>query len=375
MKRLDDLFAAIVMRAFALSWAWFAAGCSVYDPALLPDEVRDDPRDSGSGNASNPPGDVMTGTGREARCGDGILTAPAEKCDTGILAGASGACPTECPALGACIAQELSGGACLTECVVVAASCKAGDDCCPGGCTADTDADCSSSCGDGTVQAAEGETCEPTSATDACPTACDDGDDCTTDVLTGSAANCNADCASTPGTALVAGDGCCPEGANSNTDADCTAECGNGVREPPEECDGTAGCDSSCKVTMTSAQERCMALFPSPDACEMCACLNCTQLVLDCYDSGDATRDMLCVDVVSCARDSDCTGTPCFCGTQGVFDCTLAPAGPCVPEIQAATGAPDTPTVFLRQNDPMFAVGRANLLGTCSAMNCPADCP
>lgn len=350
----------------------FAGACSVYDPGLIPSAKREPP-DSGSGS-NNPPGDVMAGTGREARCGDGLLTAPDEKCDTGIAVGASGACPTECSSLGACITRELSGAACQTECIVVPPSCKGGDDCCPGSCTAETDPDCSSSCGDGTVQAAEGESCEPTSATSPCPEDCDDGDACTTDVLTGSADNCNVECTSTPETALVAGDGCCPAGANINTDADCVAECGNGVREPPEECDGTDGCDASCKVKMTTAQEQCMALFPSADACEMCACLNCTQLTLDCYGTGTAL-DMKCVDVVDCARANDCTGTPCFCGADGPVVCAILPAGPCVAEIQAAASAPDPATVFLQQNDPAFPLGRANLLGTCSVMNCPADCP
>lgn len=367
MKRSIAASALFATGALAVV---LAGACSVYDPKLVP-SPKDHERPDAGGGANNPPGDVMAGTGREARCGDGLLTAPDEKCDTGILAGASGACPTECPSLGACITRKLNGAACQTECVVVPPSCKAGDSCCPGTCTADTDSDCSSSCGDGKVQAAEGETCEPTSTTDSCPGNCDDDDGCTMDVLTGSADNCNAECSHTPETALVAGDGCCPAGANINTDADCVAECGNGVREPPEECDGTMGCDASCKVMMTTAQEKCMALFPSADACEMCACLNCTQLVLDCYDSGDANRDMQCESVVSCARDYDCTGTPCYC--SNVVTCFTTPDGPCVDEIQDASGG--AALVAGCTADPSCSVGRANNLGTCSVMNCPADCP
>ncbi len=84
------------------------------------------------------------------------------------------------------------------------------------------------------------------------PLSCDDGDTCTTDTLVGGG-SCDAHCTHAPITAAHDGDGCCPRGANANTDDDCTAECGNGVVEPGEECDdgNTAdndGCSQDCKV-------------------------------------------------------------------------------------------------------------------------------
>ena len=49
--------------------------------------------------------------------------------------------------------------------------------------------------------------------------------------------SCNVTCAHTTVTAPKNGDGCCPPGANSNTDSDCSASCGNGVLESGEQCD------------------------------------------------------------------------------------------------------------------------------------------
>jgi hypothetical protein len=72
------------------------------------------------------------------------------------------------------------------------ADCIADDGCCPASCTNATDADCSASCGDGTID--PGETCDPS---DTCPSACGDGDVCTKDVVVGSAAMAAARAAAT----------------------------------------------------------------------------------------------------------------------------------------------------------------------------------
>jgi cysteine-rich repeat protein len=113
------------------------------------------------------------------------------------------------------------------------------------------DSTCHFTCGNGTVDTAVGETCDTgiASGDGACPTSCDDGMACTTDVLSGS--DCTAACIHTPITATVAGDGCCPAGANHNTDPDCSAACGNGVVEDGETCDtgitsGPGACPTTC---------------------------------------------------------------------------------------------------------------------------------
>jgi hypothetical protein len=75
---------------------------------------------------------------------------------------------------------------------------------------------CPASCGNGVIDA--GETCDPPAS---CPSSCDDGDPCTLDYMTGSAAACNAACTRAPVTVCSSGDGCCPPGCGSPQDADC----------------------------------------------------------------------------------------------------------------------------------------------------------
>jgi hypothetical protein len=94
-----------------------------------------------------------------------------------------------------------------------------------------------SGCGNGKVEA--GETCDGD-----CPTACNDGNACTVDRLTGSAKTCSASCSFQPISACQGGDGCCPVGCNAITDSDCSPSCGNGIVESGETCDGD--CPTAC---------------------------------------------------------------------------------------------------------------------------------
>jgi hypothetical protein len=63
--------------------------------------------------------------------------------------------------------------------------------------------------------------------------------------MEGSSQTCDLKCTTTPITAARNNDGCCPSNANANTDNDCQAKCGNGVREPGEDCDGS-DCPTTC---------------------------------------------------------------------------------------------------------------------------------
>jgi hypothetical protein len=279
----------------------------------------------------------------------------------------------------------LDGSNCQAECVVLAQACTDGDSCCPESCSAADDDDCPDHCGDGIVQEDEGETCEPDADVGPpCPTPadCDDGDPCTTDMFIGSEANCNPSCTRTAVSTLQAGDQCCPDGANANTDGDCQAECGNQVVEAGEECDdASATCDDACKLVPTPQQQDCLDRFVGsgmPDeACERCACFNCTQEVLDCRDDADATRRMRCDVLVACALENDCDGMPCYCGTADLGSCAVGGAnGPCIPEVEQGAGPSTDPIqIAQRQRDPAYALGRANLLGACSIRECPDVCP
>jgi hypothetical protein len=97
--------------------------------------------------------------------------------------------------------------------------CIPDDGCCPPGCSAVNDRDCSPTCRDGHIGA--GETCDPPST---CPTACpDDGDPCTAEQLSGDANACNVACRHLPITACSGGkrDSCCPTGCSPGSDSDC----------------------------------------------------------------------------------------------------------------------------------------------------------
>jgi hypothetical protein len=252
-----------------------------------------------------------TDTDCPARCGDGVIE-PGEACDNQAAAGA-GACPTVCPpSPSVCLQTTLTGSAddCSATCVSspITACGPLGDGCCPTGCTAATDPDCSPTCGDGVVQ--PGETCDVAIAAGgagACPAVCDDGDPCTTDLLL-SAGTCSATCVHLAVTAFVAGDGCCPPGGDLTVDADCTAVCGDAVVEPPvETCDEAVvdSCPTDCPAagTCTTSSKR-----GSPATCSA-ACI--TTPITACV-AGDGCCPIGC----TAATDSDC---PSICG-DGVVE-------------------------------------------------------
>ncbi len=98
--------------------------------------------------------------------------------------------------------------------------CNSGDGCCPPGCNANSDTDCSSTCGNGSVEAPE--TCDtaiPAGNPGACPASCSDGVACTTDTLSGS--GCSVMCSHSPVTNCKSSDGCCPAGCLFPADTDC----------------------------------------------------------------------------------------------------------------------------------------------------------
>ena len=67
---------------------------------------------------------------------------------------------------------------------------------------------------------------------------------CTSDLKTGSPDQSNVTCTNMMITARTPGDGCCPPGADANTDSDCMPMCGNGVIEHGEVFNDT--CPMSC---------------------------------------------------------------------------------------------------------------------------------
>jgi cysteine-rich repeat protein len=161
-------------------------------------------------------------------CGNAQVEA-GESCD--------GDCPTSCDDGDACTVDATLGSVngCDLHCEHRAiAGCGPVDGCCPAGCHQLDDGDCAPLCGNQVVEL--GERCDGN-----CPPSCADVYDCTTDVLVGSAASCDAMCEFRTIQACGAAEGCCPAGCNNATDPDCSPSCGNGAREASESCDDGNG--------------------------------------------------------------------------------------------------------------------------------------
>ena len=315
-------------------------------------------------------------------CGNGIVES-GEACEPSSEAG----CPTSCRHEDACMFGELSGEPelCNVACNWTRIEqCRDDDGCCASGCDQTEDNDCDASCGNGVLEA--GERCENSTSTP-CPSDCNDDDACTEDSLTGSARSCDARCEHRPITATTGGDGCCPQGANANTDSDCDAACGNWVREDPEQCDdgnrrAGDGCSADCRNEADDTAEissdtetQCLALLgSSTDACNGCLCDACEPEVVACRGARNADEAQQCRDVISCATTSRCIGAYCYCqaGAQGCTSGT--PDGPCREQVEAAAHS-DTPSeVFARFSDTAYPLGRVMRLTSCWANSCGSSC-
>ena len=244
-----------------------------------------------------------------ATCGNGVVE-PAETCDKGIPADQPGGCPKTCSAVG-CQPQVFKGAeaTCTAVCELGdAAACilTTKDACCSSGCTSASDADCSSTCGNGLVEA--NEVCDKAIASltaGACPATCDDNNPCTVDRWD-SKGTCLDQCVSTPVTVFKSGDLCCPPGANRSVDSDCPATCGNNVVEAEESCDraiaaGQPGaCLSACLPSSACAMAK---LTGSPLQCTA----TCEVTAVTACLSGDGC----CPPACGANQDADC---PVVCG-------------------------------------------------------------
>ena len=258
----------------------------------------------------------------EPVCGNGDVE-PGETCD--------GDCPAACDDGDPCTTGALTGaaGSCNVVChyrpVTV---CDGGDGCCPTGCDAAADADCRAVCGNGAVE--PGETCDGD-----CPAVCDDGDECTEDQFTGSAATCSASCRHAAVTTCGDGDGCCPEGCTLAIDADCVTD--GRVGAP---CADDRECHTGdCLFAWTGGYctRACDPQNPCPIGTH-CALLSGAQrsCVTDCRSDGECEREgYACYDydrdsVAECAPFGAGTGRvgdPC----DEVGDCTGGGRARCLP--------------------------------------------
>jgi hypothetical protein len=267
----------------------------------------------------------------ECNCGNGMVEGTCgETCDP------LGSCPQACPPMGCQLRRLVNGGTCQAQCVNdgMQTMCVNGDGCCPSNCNASNDNDCDARCGNGAVEGAE--TCDPPSM---CPRSCP-WNGCGKRKLEGSADACSARCVDDGmQTECASGDGCCPPGCNNNLDSDCSARCGNGVREGSEKCDG-ADCPASCpnqgcqRRRLQGSAAQCSA--ECVDAGEITACMN---------------GDSCCANGCTSVNDNDCSAR---CG-NGVREGS-----------EKCDGA-DCPTAC-----PAMGCNRRRLVG--SAGQCTAEC-
>jgi hypothetical protein len=252
-----------------------------------------------AGDGCCPPGgNLALDADCAAVCGDGVVERPVETCDSAVPS----SCPTTCTAEGTCTTMTLRGSptSCSASCVAVPiTACAAGDGCCPAGCTADDDPDCTPVCGDGAVEA--GETCDraiTAGLTGSCPQSCDDQNACTTDVASGSIANCTRHCTHAAIVACLNDDGCCPAGCSAANDNDCAATCGDNHVGAGETCDPSTTCPTTCPDDGDPCTTE--LLVGDVAHCNV-ACLH-----IPITTCSGATSDRCCPSICTAANDSDC---------------------------------------------------------------------
>jgi hypothetical protein len=266
-----------------------------------------------------------------ATCGNGLVDS-GETCDRAILEPAAGSCPRRCDDNNTCTTDTLlSAGTCNARCQFTPVTTFAsGDGCCPLGGNHNVDTDCPFVCGNGVVEAPR-ESCDPAimaPASGACPTACPEPSSCKQYTLAGMAADCTGRCESTAITACQSGDGCCPAGCNRGNDDDCSAVCGDGVVDAPDEaCDKaiTAGHPGACAAS-------CDDNDPCTDDSTSGRVEDCTRTCSHAPKTACADGDRCCPDGCSGA-DSDCHPS---CGDGQVQDKET-----CDPPSSCPTTCPD----------------------------------
>jgi hypothetical protein len=247
----------VVWPTLVAAWALLASASCAYEPLRNGVGLRGDAGDAkaseaGAGDGGGDDGDdggsadgpdggdpIVPddgGAGGDPVCGNGVVER-GEQCDP------PGSCPASCPSRG-CTKFRLEGAAAACTAICVEAGqqteCAPDDGCCPATCNGTNDNDCLVKCDNGVKEASE--TCDPLAT---CPTACP-AMGCQLRKLI-NPGTCTAECANDrQQTVCQPGDGCCPAGCTSATDADCPVVCGNGVKESGETCDPVSSCPTSC---------------------------------------------------------------------------------------------------------------------------------
>jgi mono/diheme cytochrome c family protein len=110
--------------------------------------------------------------------------------------------------------------------------------------------------------------------------------------------------------------------------------------------------------------------------CASCECGSCTAPTRACFSSGDSAGDAACRALVACAHRAGCQGDQCYCGAGAEAAlCPIAPKGPCVAEVEAATGKRGLVHLWAaRTSSQDNVVKRAEAVVTCGAAQCAVPC-
>ncbi|MCU0678960.1 MAG: hypothetical protein MUC28_00740 [Planctomycetes bacterium] len=218
-------------------------------------------------------------------CGNGVVEA-GEICESGHPITP---CPTACDDGNACTNDNLiNPGTCNDYCEFLSIT---------------------PCCGNGLIEA--GETCDNgPGSTLPCPPTCNDGNNCTDDSMSGSAAACTVLCTNTAinTCSLTINDFCCPLVCNSSNDMNCAAVCGNSACEAGETC---STCPADCGAC--------------PPACGDGVCNGtetCSTCPADCGACPPACGDGVCNGTETCTTcPADCGA--CLCIFTLTFPCTF----------------------------------------------------
>jgi hypothetical protein len=321
----------------------------------------------------------------QASCGNGAI-------ETGETCDPPSSCPTKCPAIG-CTLQKLEGSpdTCTARCVDAGKqmTCASGDSCCPMGCTTANDTDCSCTCGNGMVEAACGETCDPLAS---CPTTCPPRGCQLRKLVNGG--GCQAQCVDDRlQTACMNGDGCCPSGCNATNDTDCMPKCNNGAIESGETCDPQSSCPTTCpwmgcaRRKLTGAVATCTAACADDGTQTACAhgdgCCpptcnastdndckpKCGNGVVEAGEKCDGNCPMTCPNV-GCQKRK-LMGDPATCSAECVNDTVIATCTP-------GDGCCASGCTSVNDSDCSCQCGNGVVEAACGEKcdgNCPTSCP
>lgn len=140
-----------------------------------------------------------------------------------------------------------------------------------------------------------------------CPKECRTADACKPAKLSGSAAECDAQCKVTEIRECKGGDGCCPSACTRATDSDCPSLCGNGVIDTGEKCDPK----STSKPCPTTCDDKQACTLDKPTGSASDCSAECTHTPITTPAAGDAC----CPMGATPATDSDCKAS---CGDGAV---------------------------------------------------------